>query len=68
MATSCSDEKVRFWRCRVTDGESATSNNGKMDLVYIWEEWPLLIEDGLQSNSSITVPGRPVEVSCAHTN
>lgn len=68
MATSCSDDKVRFWRCRVTDGESASSKNGKTDLVYIWEEWPLLIEDGLQSNSSITVPGRPVEVSCAHTN
>ncbi|KAF6356815.1 Dmx like 1 [Rhinolophus ferrumequinum] len=68
LATSCSDEKVRFWRCRVTDGESATSKNGKMDVVYIWEEWPLLIEDGLQSNSSITVPGRPIEVSCAHTN
>ncbi|XP_069348936.1 dmX-like protein 1 isoform X4 [Eulemur rufifrons] len=68
LATSCSDEKVRFWRCRVTNGESATSNNGKMDLAYIWEEWPLLIEDGLQSNSSITVPGRPIEVSCAHTN
>ncbi|KAH0501438.1 DmX-like protein 1 [Microtus ochrogaster] len=68
LATSCSDDKVRFWRCRVTGGESATSKNGKMDLVYIWEEWPLLIEDGLQSNSSITIPGRPVEVSCAHTN
>ncbi|KAM5261791.1 dmX-like protein 1 isoform 8-T8 [Hipposideros larvatus] len=68
LATSCSDEKVRFWRCRVTDGESNTPKDGKMDLVYIWEEWPLLIEDGLQSNSSITVPGRPVEVSCAHTN
>ncbi|XP_066130244.1 LOW QUALITY PROTEIN: dmX-like protein 1 [Saccopteryx bilineata] len=68
LVTSCSDDKVRFWRCRVTDGESTTSTDGKMDLVYIWEEWPLLIEDGLQSNSSITVPGRPVEVSCAHTN
>ncbi|ERE84945.1 dmX-like protein 1 [Cricetulus griseus] len=68
LATSCSDNKVRFWRCRVTDGESATSKSGKIDLVYIWEEWPLLIEDGLQSNSSITVPGRPIEVSCAHTN
>ncbi|XP_045855051.1 dmX-like protein 1 isoform X3 [Meles meles] len=68
LATSCSDEKVRFWRCRVTDGESDISKNGKVDLVYIWEEWPLLIEDGLHSNSSITVPGRPVEVSCAHTN
>ncbi|XP_029797416.1 dmX-like protein 1 isoform X2 [Suricata suricatta] len=68
LATSCSDEKVRFWRCRVTDGESAASKNGKMGLEYIWEEWPLLIEDGLHSNSSITVPGRPIEVSCAHTN
>ncbi|TKC34994.1 hypothetical protein EI555_020201, partial [Monodon monoceros] len=68
LATSCSDEKVRFWRCRVTAEESATSKNGEMDLIYIWEEWPLLIEDGLQSNSSITVPGRPIEVSCAHTN
>ncbi|KAL6082220.1 hypothetical protein STEG23_025380, partial [Scotinomys teguina] len=68
LATSCSDDKVRFWRCRVTDGESTTSKKGKLDLVYVWEEWPLLIEDGLQSNSSITVPGRPVEVSCAHTN
>ncbi|XP_055478446.1 dmX-like protein 1 [Psammomys obesus] len=68
LATSCSDDKVRFWRCRVTNGESATSKNGKLDLVYIWEEWPLLIEDGLQSNSSVTVPGRPVEVSCAQTN
>ncbi|XP_007947353.1 dmX-like protein 1 [Orycteropus afer afer] len=68
LATSCSDEKVRFWRCRVTDVESATSMDGKMDLVYIWEEWPLLIEDGLQNNSSVSVPGRPVEVSCAHTN
>ncbi|XP_037365370.1 dmX-like protein 1 isoform X1 [Talpa occidentalis] len=68
LVTSCSDEKVRFWRCRVTNGESAISKNEKMDLVYIWEEWPLLIEDGLQSNSSIAVPGRPIEVSCAHTN
>nr|XP_020024117.1 dmX-like protein 1 isoform X3 [Castor canadensis] len=68
LATSCSDDKVRFWRCRVTDGESATSRDGKTDLTYIWEEWPLLIEDGLQSNSSVIVPGRPVEVSCAHTN
>ncbi|XP_029426227.1 dmX-like protein 1 isoform X4 [Nannospalax galili] len=68
LATSCSDEKVRFWRCSVTDGESAISKNGKIDLTYTWEEWPLLIEDGLQSNSSIAVPGRPIEVSCAHTN
>nr|XP_044990389.1 dmX-like protein 1 isoform X2 [Jaculus jaculus] len=68
LATSCSDEKVRFWRCRVTDGEPSTSKDGKTNVSYVWEEWPLLIEDGLQSSSSIAVPGRPVEVSCAHTN
>lgn len=39
-----------------------------MDHEYIREEWPLLIEDGLYSNSNLTVPGRPLEVSCAHTS
>lgn len=38
------------------------------DVIYVWEEWPLLIEDGLVSSSAINVPGRPTEVSCAHTN
>ncbi|XP_074055713.1 dmX-like protein 1 isoform X6 [Macrotis lagotis] len=69
LATSCSDEKVRFWRCRVTAVESAMSENtAKSKLEYIWEEWPLLIEDGLPSSSVVTIPGRPIEVSCAHTN
>ncbi|XP_035165202.1 dmX-like protein 1 isoform X6 [Oxyura jamaicensis] len=71
LATSCSDGKVRFWRCRVTTESSAlsvTEYNIQSDATYIWEEWPLLIEDGLLSSSAITVPGRPAEVSCAHTN
>uniref|UniRef100_A0A8B9UVM2 Dmx like 1 n=1 Tax=Anas zonorhyncha TaxID=75864 RepID=A0A8B9UVM2_9AVES len=71
LATSCSDGKVRFWRCRVTTDSSAasmTESNVQSDATYIWEEWPLLIEDGLLSSSAITVPGRPTEVSCAHTN
>ncbi|NWZ31343.1 DMXL1 protein, partial [Asarcornis scutulata] len=71
LATSCSDGKVRFWRCRVTTDSSAlsmTESNVQSDATYIWEEWPLLIEDGLLSSSVITVPGRPTEVSCAHTN
>eukprot|EP00075_Anas_platyrhynchos_P013628 XP_027302881.1 dmX-like protein 1 [Anas platyrhynchos] len=71
LATSCSDGKVRFWRCRVTTDSSASSmteSNVQSDATYIWEEWPLLIEDGLLSSSAITVPGRPTEVSCAHTN
>ncbi|KAM9251075.1 dmX-like protein 1 isoform 2-T2 [Cariama cristata] len=71
LATSCSDGKVRFWRCRVTTESSASSvqkYSTHGDVVYIWEEWPLLIEDGLLSSSAINVPGRPAEVSCAHTN
>ncbi|XP_049652239.1 dmX-like protein 1 isoform X9 [Accipiter gentilis] len=71
LATSCSDGKVRFWRCRVTTESSASSMpeyNACSDVTYVWEEWPLLIEDGLLSSSAINVPGRPTEVSCAHTN
>ncbi|XP_038625852.1 dmX-like protein 1 isoform X1 [Tachyglossus aculeatus] len=69
LATSCSDEKVRFWRCRVTSVEAVTSEStGTTMDTYIWEEWPLLIEDGLHSSSVVNIPGRPVEVSCAHTN
>ncbi|NWU93298.1 DMXL1 protein, partial [Upupa epops] len=71
LATSCSDGKVRFWRCRVATESSASSMpeySIRNDIIYVWEEWPLLIEDGLLSSSAITVPGRPTEVSCAHTN
>ncbi|NXU54405.1 DMXL1 protein, partial [Turnix velox] len=71
LATLCSDGKVRFWRCRVTT-ESSTSSvpeySTHSDVTYIWEEWPLLIEDGFLSSSAISVPGWPTEVSCAHTN
>ncbi|XP_039947046.1 dmX-like protein 1 isoform X2 [Hirundo rustica] len=69
LATSCSDGKVRFWRCRVESLMSSLPQYGtNSDVKYIWEEWPLLIEDGLPSSSAINVPGTPVDVSCAHTN
>lgn len=51
-----------------SSASSMTEYNVQGDATYIWEEWPLLIEDGLLSSSAITVPGRPTEVSCAHTN
>lgn len=41
-----------------------TTNSG----MYVWEEWPLLIEDGFLSSSALNVPGKPLEISCAHTN
>ncbi|NXU92453.1 DMXL1 protein, partial [Xiphorhynchus elegans] len=71
LATSCSDGKVRFWRCRVVTESSASSmpeSSIHGDVKYVWEEWPLLIEDGLPSSSAINVPGMPTEISCAHTN
>ncbi|XP_006134554.1 dmX-like protein 1 isoform X3 [Pelodiscus sinensis] len=71
LATSCSDGKVRFWRCKVTPESVAASTpeyTVNSNVTYIWEEWPLLVEDRLLSSSAVSVPGRPIEVSCAHTN
>ncbi|MBN3292668.1 DMXL1 protein, partial [Polypterus senegalus] len=70
LATACSDGKVRFWRCRVDSGhliyDSEKSVNNSP--AYVWEEWPLLVEDGFPNNSEIRVLGRPVEVSCCNTS
>ncbi|XP_047448756.1 dmX-like protein 1 [Mugil cephalus] len=63
LATSCSDGKVRFWKCNVV----ATQPSGMDNLEYQWEEWHLLVEERLPSSSAVSVPGRPIEVSCCHT-
>uniref|UniRef100_A0A3Q2XH75 Dmx like 1 n=1 Tax=Hippocampus comes TaxID=109280 RepID=A0A3Q2XH75_HIPCM len=62
IATSCSDGKVRFWRCNAMASETC----GNAKLVYQWEEWPLLVEERLPNCSAVSVPGRPVQVSCCH--
>ncbi|XP_053277772.1 dmX-like protein 1 isoform X2 [Pleuronectes platessa] len=63
LATSCSDGKVRFWRCNVV-----AAGPSSMDaLLYQWEEWQLLLEDRFPNSSTVSVPGRPIEVSCCHT-
>uniref|UniRef100_A0A3Q4BEA1 RAVE complex protein Rav1 C-terminal domain-containing protein n=1 Tax=Mola mola TaxID=94237 RepID=A0A3Q4BEA1_MOLML len=62
LATSCSDGKVRFWRCNVIGTKPSTMDN----LVYQWEEWPLLVEENLPSSSVVSVQGRPIKVSCCH--
>ncbi|XP_063310187.1 dmX-like protein 1 isoform X1 [Pelobates fuscus] len=67
LATSCSDGKVRFWHCRVNSDLAPSLDEPDNNITYVWEEWLLLIEDGHQ-NGSVSVPGRPIEVSCAHTN
>ncbi|KAM9810580.1 dmX-like protein 1 [Neosynchiropus ocellatus] len=63
LATSCSDGNVRFWRCDII----MTENLAMDKLVYQWEEWPLLVEEGLPNCSAVSVPGVPMEVSCCHT-
>ncbi|KAJ7994355.1 hypothetical protein DPEC_G00265000 [Dallia pectoralis] len=63
LATSCSDGKVRFWRCRVS-----TAGLDTPEVTYTWEEWSLLVEEGLGNSSNLSVPGRPLEVSCCHTS
>ncbi|XP_049435627.1 dmX-like protein 1 isoform X4 [Epinephelus fuscoguttatus] len=63
IATSCSDEKVRFWRCNVIATEPFSMDN----LVYQWEEWPLLVEESTPNSSAVSVQGRPIEVSCCHS-
>lgn len=36
------------------------------NFVYQWEEWPLLLEEGLPNSSAVNIPGRPIGVSCCH--
>ncbi|KAF7695264.1 dmX-like protein 1 isoform X1 [Silurus meridionalis] len=58
LATTCTDGTVRFWSCRVSDNDTS---------LYIWEEWPLLVEEGLTNSSALNFPDRPVSISCCHT-
>ncbi|KAG8440494.1 hypothetical protein GDO86_006302 [Hymenochirus boettgeri] len=64
LVTTCSDNKVRFWKCNVTsfqDSENTTQHS------YQWKEWSLINDDNDESTSSVSVAGRPVAVSCSYT-
>ncbi|XP_029901913.1 dmX-like protein 2 isoform X4 [Myripristis murdjan] len=62
IVTTCSDSRVRFWRCAV-EGEETDSEDNR---VYRWEPWALLNEEE-DNNSAVCVSGRPVAVSCSYT-
>ncbi|KAK6294290.1 hypothetical protein J4Q44_G00351200, partial [Coregonus suidteri] len=69
IVTTCSDSRVRFWRCSVEGeegGESALGCEERESRVYHWEPWALLNEEE-DNNSAVCVPGRPVAVSCSYT-
>lgn len=75
IVTTCSDGRVRFWRCAVdqdlglvptsiaTAGSVSESEAGR---TYRWEPWSLLNEEE-DNNSAVSVLGRPVAVSCSYT-
>ncbi|XP_072134293.1 dmX-like protein 2 isoform X2 [Mobula birostris] len=62
IVTSCSDGKVRFWRCTVDK-----NSDSEEVCAYRWETWPLMNEEGEHNNSAVSVAGRPVAVSCSYT-
>ncbi|XP_076859615.1 dmX-like protein 1 isoform X2 [Brachyhypopomus gauderio] len=64
LATSCSDGTMRFWTCSTAyDGDDIPDTP-----TYTWDEWPLLVEEGLPNSSAVSIPGRPVGISCCHTS
>ncbi|XP_068239086.1 dmX-like protein 2 isoform X2 [Palaemon carinicauda] len=56
LVTACSDNTVRFWRCRMT----GVGDNMEIQ----WQEWHMVSKDG---KSAITVPGKPLHVSAAYS-
>ncbi|XP_060116311.1 dmX-like protein 2 isoform X3 [Heteronotia binoei] len=64
LVTSCSDNKVRFWRCSIET--VASSKNGTKE-TYHWKKWPLMNDERDEDSSTVSVVGRPVAVSCSYT-
>ncbi|XP_069954424.1 dmX-like protein 2 isoform X5 [Cherax quadricarinatus] len=56
LVTACSDNTVRFWRCRM----SGEGENFQIQ----WQEWHMISKDG---KSAIKVPGLPLHVSAAYS-
>ncbi|XP_030614687.1 dmX-like protein 2 isoform X2 [Archocentrus centrarchus] len=64
IVTTCSDSRVRFWRCAV-EGDNGNGVDGEDSRVYRWEPWALMNEEE-DNNSAVCVSGRPVAVSCSY--
>uniref|UniRef100_A0A8B9QYP7 Dmx like 2 n=1 Tax=Anas platyrhynchos TaxID=8839 RepID=A0A8B9QYP7_ANAPL len=64
IVTSCSDNRVRFWRCTVE--KDLNSKNEERE-TYHWRKWPLMNDEGEDNSSTVTIVGRPVAVSCSYT-
>ncbi|XP_037310003.2 dmX-like protein 2 isoform X3 [Pungitius pungitius] len=64
IVTTCSDSRVRFWRCAV-EGDDGCSEDDRDNRCYRWEPWALMNEEE-DNNSAVCVSGRPVAVSCSY--
>lgn len=64
IVTTCSDSRVRFWRCAV-ECDNGFSEEDQDNRVYRWEPWALMNEEE-DNNSAVCVSGRPVAVSCSY--
>ncbi|KAM9860947.1 dmX-like protein 2 [Aulostomus maculatus] len=64
IVTTCSDSRVRFWRCAV-EGDDGYGENDQDKRVYRWEPWALMNEEE-DNNSAVCLSGRPVAVSCSY--
>ncbi|GLD55918.1 dmX-like protein 2 isoform X4, partial [Lates japonicus] len=64
IVTTCSDSRVRFWRCAV-EGDDGYSEDEHDNRAYRWEPWALMNEEE-DNNSAVCVSGRPVAVSCSY--
>lgn len=64
IVTTCSDSRVRFWRCAV-ECDDGFSEEDQDNRVYRWEPWALMNEEE-DNNSAVCVSGRPVAVSCSY--
>uniref|UniRef100_A0A669PA35 Dmx like 2 n=1 Tax=Phasianus colchicus TaxID=9054 RepID=A0A669PA35_PHACC len=64
IVTSCSDNRVRFWRCTV---ETDPNSKNEERETYHWRKWPLMNDEGEDNSSTVTIVGRPVAVSCSYT-
>ncbi|XP_034288574.1 dmX-like protein 2 isoform X1 [Pantherophis guttatus] len=64
LVTSCSDNKVRFWRCSL---EISENGQGGSKETYSWKKWPLMNDEQEDATSTVCIVGRPVAVSCSYT-
>ncbi|OTF75227.1 hypothetical protein BLA29_008119, partial [Euroglyphus maynei] len=72
---ACSDNRVRFWSCKVLSSDFDVNYN---DPKFEWIEWEMVItgnqslsRSNLVNNKStssvIELPGSPLQISCAHS-